>query len=67
MSALSTYLVAFRQSHQQVRVLAPALAAKPNRRSLDPFVSRLMRDGVTGVVLLIERETGTVVARQKVA
>ena len=66
MADRAPYRVEFRQAYQ-TRVLAPHLDAKPNNRSLDPFVSRLKHEGKTGEVLLIERATGTVVARQKVS
>ena len=66
MADRASYRVEFRQANQ-IRVLAEDLDAKPHRRALDPFVSRLKLEGKTGEVLLIERATGAVVARQKVA
>ena len=65
MADRAPYRVEFRQKNK-IRVLAPHLDANPNKRSLDLFVSRLKLEGQTGVVVLIERETGVVVARQRV-
>lgn len=38
----------------------------PHQRSLDPFVSRLMQEGQTGVLVLIDNLTGRVVAKRTV-
>ena len=40
--------------------------AKPHYRTLDPFFSRLLRDGKAGWLVLVEVETGAIVARRRV-
>jgi hypothetical protein len=40
---------------------------KPHFRTLDPFYSRLVRDGHTGWLLLIDDRTGAVVARRHIS
>jgi hypothetical protein len=49
----------------EVRDLGHVPDAFPHHDSLTPFVSRLLREGATGEVILIDDESGQVVARRR--
>ena len=51
----------------KVRMLGRMPDARPHFRALDPFVSRLMRDGQHGWLMLIDEETNGVVARRRLS
>ena len=65
MPALPTYRVEHRQPRRTV-VLDLIAAAKPSRRILDPYVSRLIHDGKSGWVVLVNDTTGEVVTRRAI-
>lgn len=50
-----------------IQVIDRVEGAFPQYRTLDPFVSRLVQDGRHGEVVLIDDETGKIVARRKLA
>lgn len=50
----------------KVQMLGRLPYARPHFRALDPFVSRLLRDGGRGWLMLVDEETGGVVARRRV-
>jgi hypothetical protein len=50
----------------KVRLLGRLPDARPHFRALDPFASRLIRDGSQGWLMLVDEETGGVVARRRV-
>ena len=50
--------------HDRVTALGVIAGEVPHRNALDPFVSRLIHEGAAGVVVLIEMETGSVVAER---
>ncbi len=59
----------YRVEHHQPRrttVLAVVDHAKPSRRALDPYVSRLVLDGKIGWAVLVSEATGDVVARRRI-
>ena len=60
-----SYRVELRQP-RRTRILANGLQVKPHFRSLDPYISRLVHDGKAGVVVLIDNQTGAIVARRRV-
>jgi hypothetical protein len=49
----------------KVRMLGRMPYARPHFRALDPFVSRLVRDGQHGWLMLVDEETNGVVARRR--
>jgi len=51
---------------RRIHLLAAAVAVRPHFRSLDPYLSRLLHQGQTGMVVLVNNETGAVVARRQV-
>ena len=57
----SRYRVEFR-TNDHIHVLAIAADARPNIRSLDPYISRLVHAGKAGDVALVNCVTGKVVA-----
>lgn len=60
----------YRVEHRQPRrstVLGVLVGPRPHWRELDPYVSRLIHDGGTGWVALVDDETGAVVVRRAVA
>ena len=59
-----TYRVVLRQP-RRITVLAVVSGEKPHHRTLDPFASRLLLEGVSGVLELVDDATGTVVARRR--
>jgi hypothetical protein len=52
---------------RRVRHLGMITTTKPHFRTLDPFYSRLVRDGLTGWLLLIDDRTGAIVARRHIS
>ena len=66
MSASHRYRVELRQP-RRIRQLATLAEAKPHFRTLDPFISRLVHDGQSGVLVLVDLQSGTVVARRHLA
>jgi hypothetical protein len=52
--------------NEEIRVIDRIEGAFAQYRTLDPFVSRLAQDGLRGDVVLIDDETGEVIARRKV-
>ena len=50
----------------KVRLLGRMPYARPHFRALDPFVSRLVRDGLHGWLMLVDEETGGVVGKRRV-
>jgi hypothetical protein len=59
----------YRVEHHEagmVRSLGALPGVAPHYRTLDPFVSALLRDGRAGEVLLVEVATGRTVARRRV-
>jgi hypothetical protein len=65
MSASATFRVELRQP-RRTKVLATLLVSRPHFRTLDPFVSHLLRDGHQGNLALVNAETGEVVVRRRV-
>lgn len=62
--------VQYRVEHRQPRrstTLGVVTWGKPSWRSLDPYVSRLLHDGKTGCVVLVDGATGRVVRRRELA
>lgn len=58
----------FRVEHRQpgiTRVLAILQNAKLHASTLDPFVSRLLYDGKQGTVVLVNEDTGAIVAKRR--
>ena len=49
-----------------IKCIAHDLACDGHRSSLDPFVSKLMLERTSGLLLLLDRETGQVVAKRKI-
>jgi hypothetical protein len=49
-----------------IKCIATDLACDGHRSSLDPFVSRLMLERTSGLLLLIEPGSGQVVAKRKI-
>jgi hypothetical protein len=49
----------------KVRHLGRMPFARPHFRALDPFVSRLVREGAHGWLMLVDEETNGVVARRR--
>lgn len=69
MSEPAQYRVEHRdESRQPCRstVVAAIGAAKPQHRTLDPFVSLLIRQGRVGTVVLVDEATDQVVARRRI-
>lgn len=59
----------YRVEHRQptrTTVMAVLPGAKPHRRTLDPFLSRLIHDGKTGWAVLVDDATGGVVTRRRI-
>ena len=50
-----------------MRAIAAVADVPPHHRTLDTYVSVLLRAGVGGEVLLVDAETGTIVARRRVS
>jgi hypothetical protein len=50
----------------EIRVLDRIRGVFPQFRTLDPYVSRLIQEGVEGEAILVDDETGEIVGRQKV-
>ena len=66
----SSNAVRYRVEHHRpcrTRVLAVLDDARPNRRTLDPFLSRLILEGQTGWAVLVDESTGGVVTRRRIA
>lgn len=66
MSHQSPFRVELRQPQRRV-FLGTLIGARPHRRSLDPFLSRVIQNGEKGWLVLINEDTGQVVARRRVA
>jgi len=66
MSHQSPFRVELRQPRRRV-FLGTLVGARPHRRSLDPFLSRVLQDGENGWLVLINEDTGQVVARRRIA
>jgi hypothetical protein len=59
----------FRIEHRRpnrTTVLGVLTGARPHRRVLDPFLSRLALDGGTGFVVALDEATGDVVLRRRI-
>jgi hypothetical protein len=59
----------FRVDHHDgdgVRAIAAVADVPPHHASLEPYVSRLLRDGADGELLLVDAVTGAVVARRAI-
>ena len=65
MSHHATCRVELRQP-RRIHLLAAAITVRPHFRSLDPYLSRLLHQGRAGMVVLVDNETGAVVARRRV-
>jgi hypothetical protein len=52
--------------NNEVEVIARIEGAFAQYRTLDPFVSRLLQEGREGEAVLIDDETGKIIARRKV-
>lgn len=50
----------------EIRVIDRIQGVFPQFRTLDPYVSRLIQEGVEGEAILVDDETGEIVGRQKV-
>jgi hypothetical protein len=50
----------------EIRLLDRIQGVFPQFRTLDPYVSRLVQEGVEGEAVLVDDETGEIVGRQKV-
>jgi len=60
----------YRVEHHEgntIAVLGLLPDVAPHHRSLDPFLSALLRGGAEGQLRLVDEATGTVVARRRVA
>jgi len=64
MSAVPIYRVELRQP-RRICHLGKLTNSKPHVRTLDPFFSRLVRDGHQGWLLLVDDRTGAVVAKRR--
>jgi hypothetical protein len=53
--------------NEEIRVIDRIEGAFAQYRTLDPFVSRLLQDGHEGEVVLVDDETGEIIARRKVS
>jgi hypothetical protein len=62
----SPFRVELRQPRRRI-FLGTVIGARPHRRSLDPFLSRVLQNGERGWLVLINEDTGQVVARRRVA
>jgi len=49
----------------KVKLLGRMPYARPHFRALDPFLSRLIREGAHGWLMLVDEETNGVVARRR--
>ena len=65
MTALSQYRIEHHHAGWST-VLAFTSTAKPHHNLLAPFASRLLHDGGTGTVALVDQDSGDVVARRQV-
>jgi hypothetical protein len=52
--------------NEEIHVIDRIEGAFPQYRTLDPFVSRLLQEGREGEAVLIDDETGDVIAKRKV-
>jgi hypothetical protein len=50
-----------------VEGLGPLAGGHPHHSALEPFLSRLLQEGKRGVLELVDADTGTCVARRRVA
>ena len=66
MSAVPTHRVEFHQP-RRISHLGKLPHSKPNVRTLDPFFSRLVREGYRGWLVLVDDRTGAVVAKRRLA
>ncbi len=53
--------------NDEIHVIGRIEGAFAQYRTLDPFVSRLLQEGRKGEAVLIDEETGEVIAKRKVA
>ena len=65
MSTGPIYRVELRQP-RRIRHLGTLTHAKPHFRTLDPFLSRLVREGHEGWLFLVDDRTGAVVAKRRI-
>jgi hypothetical protein len=50
----------------EIQVLGRMTHARAHFRTLDPFLSQLMRERITGWLLLVDERTNEIVARRRV-